>query len=71
MGCPVAERRCTPTGVAGLQDGQLDLDFLVDYPDAPQSWPANLRVIPWAINHLNLAAPADHFNITDDTGLAG
>lgn len=55
--------------VADLQHGQLDLAFLVDYPDAPQTWPANLRVIPLATDHLHLAAPAGQFNSTGGVDL--
>lgn len=56
--------------VADLQYGQLDLAFLVDYPDASQTWPANLRVTALALDYLHLAAPTGQFNPTDDIELA-
>lgn len=41
-----------------LRHGHLDLAFLVEYPDAPESWPTNLTVIPVGLDQFHLAAPA-------------
>lgn len=37
--------------------GQLDLAFLVDYPDAPEPWPAGLHMVKIGSEALRIAAP--------------
>lgn len=56
--------------VTDLQHGHLDLAFLLDYPDAPQTWPANLQILPLIYDHLHLAAPAGQFNTAEEVNLA-
>lgn len=56
--------------VIDLRQGQLDLAFLVDYPDAPEAWPASLRILPLALDQLYLAAPAGQFPASGEVDLA-
>lgn len=44
--------------VNDLRHGDLDLALLLDYPDAPEPWPADLSVVPLGLDRIHLAAPA-------------
>lgn len=55
--------------VIDLRQGQLDLAFLVDYPDAPETWPASLRILPLLLDQLYLAAPAGQFTASSEVDL--
>ncbi|MDN6528348.1 MAG: LysR substrate-binding domain-containing protein [Brevibacterium sp.] len=44
--------------VEGLRDGRLDCALMLDYPDAPEQWSADLSVVPIGIDEIHLAAPA-------------
>lgn len=56
--------------VIDLRQGQLDLAFLVDYPDAPVTWPTNLRIVPLLLDPLYLAARAGQFPASGVVDLA-
>ena len=44
--------------VADVRHGHLDLALLLDYPDAPEPWKADLRVVPLGQDQIHLAVPA-------------
>ena len=44
--------------VTDVRDGHLDLALLLDYPDAPEPWKADLRVVPLGQDEIHLAVPA-------------
>jgi DNA-binding transcriptional LysR family regulator len=44
--------------VPDLRHGHLDLALLIDYPDAPEPWAADLTVVPLGLDRIHLAAPA-------------
>ena len=44
--------------VEGLRDGRLDCALMLDYPDAPEQWSADLSVVPIGIDEISLAVPA-------------
>jgi DNA-binding transcriptional LysR family regulator len=44
--------------VADVRHGHLDLALVLDYPDAPEPWKADLAVVPLGQDSIDLAAPA-------------
>ncbi|MEJ2871445.1 LysR family transcriptional regulator [Actinomycetospora sp. OC33-EN08] len=49
----------TEDAVTDLRHGHLDLALLLDYPDAPEPWAADLGVRPLGLDRMHLAAPTD------------
>jgi len=58
--------------VADVRHGHLDLALLLDYPDAPEPWKADLGVVPLGQDqiHLAVSAGSDHRPGTDLAALA-
>lgn len=57
-GIRVTTREADPEdAVVDLRNGDLDLAFLVDYPDAPEAWKPGLRTTILGSERLHLAVP--------------
>ena len=57
-GLDVRTREVIPEdALAAVRDGDLDLAFVLDYPDAPMSWELSLDTTVVAVEQLHLVVP--------------
>ena len=58
-GITIRTREVTPEeAVVAVHDGDLDISFILDYPDSSIPWSADLDATVVAIEHLHLVTPA-------------
>lgn len=69
-GVRVITRETDPEdAVVAVRQGDLDLAFVVDYPDAPMPWESGVDVEPVGDERLHLAAPSRQFPPDTPVGL--
>lgn len=70
-GVAVRTREVTPEdALVAVRDGDLDLAFVLDYPDAPMSWDLHLESTLVGVEQLHLVVPRGAFDVDDPVALA-
>ncbi len=70
-GIHVRTREVTPeTAVVAVRNGDLDLAFVLDYPDSPMSWELALESTLVGVERLHLVAPRGEFDPERPVALA-
>ncbi|GAB3300055.1 LysR substrate-binding domain-containing protein [Parasphingorhabdus pacifica] len=69
-GVAVKTREVSPEdALVAVRDGDLDLAFVLDYPDAPMSWGLDLDFTLVGVEHLHLVVPQGEFGIDSPVAL--
>jgi len=55
--------------LAAVRDGELDLGFVLDYPDAPMSWDTNLQTTLIGCEQLHLVVPHGEYDLREPVRL--